>query len=145
MSTNIKKAYVELYEILEANKNKKVSTILPQLVELMTAKQSQKNFITDEDGNVTHIYCYYHKQWEDISVAEYGAKKSSATGLNSMCKEGVSSWTKQQRQLKAINDEAMDLVVKGELQPGDIVEWKTTREQELRVIVPREDGHIADI
>ena len=145
MSTNIKKAYVELYNILEANKNKKVSTILPQLVELMTAKQSQKNFITDEDGNVTHIYCYYHKQWEDISVAEYGAKKSSATGLNSMCKEGVSSWTKQQRQLKAINDEAMDLVVKGELQPGDIVEWKTTREQELRVIVPREDGHIADI
>ena len=35
---NIKKQFVEVYELLEANSNKKVSTILPELVELMSRK-----------------------------------------------------------------------------------------------------------
>ena len=36
--TTIKKAYVEIANLLNDNKNKKVSIILPQLMELMTAK-----------------------------------------------------------------------------------------------------------
>lgn len=143
--TTIKKQYQEIAEILEANKNKKVSTILPQLLELMTAKQAQKNFLQDEEGNVTHVFCYYHKQWEDISIAEYGAKKSSASGLNSMCKEGVSSWTKQQKAIKQLKDEALKKVMAGEIEASEINQWLAKQEEELRVVVPREDGHVADI
>lgn len=145
MSTSIKKAYIDLYEILEANKNKKVSTLLPQLIEIMTAKQSQKNFLQDEEGNVTHVFCYYHKQWEDIAVAEYGTKKSSASGLNSMCKEGVSAWTKQQKLIKALDQQALELIMSGDLEPAEAKEWKATQEAELKSIVARLDSHIAEI
>tara|TARA_R110000796_G_scaffold62616_5_gene144398 strand:- start:3242 stop:3655 length:414 start_codon:yes stop_codon:yes gene_type:complete len=99
--SNIKSQYAEIVALLEANKNKKVSTILPQILELVTTKQNSKNFIKDSEGNVTSIYCYYHKQWEEVATHEYGKKASSATGLASMCKIGVSHWTKQQRDKKA--------------------------------------------
>jgi hypothetical protein len=97
---NVKSQFAAIYALLEANKNKQVKTIMPQLVELMTAKQNSKNFRKDDDGNVTHVFCYYHKEWEDVSEVDFGKKASSATGLASMCKQGVSQWTKQQRAKK---------------------------------------------
>ena len=141
----IKKQYEAIYAILEANRNKKVSTVMPQLLELMTAKQAQKNFLVDAEGNVTHVYCYYHKQWEDVAVAEYGAKASSASGLNSMCKEGVSQWTKQQKAIKQLQSKALELVQANELDASDINTWLEHEETKLRVIVAREDGHVAEI
>lgn len=98
----IKKQFEALHALLEANKNKKVSTLMPQLIELMETKQLQKTFKTDKDGNVTHVFCYYHKEWEEVALIPYGNKKSSASGLNSMCKEGVKQWTKQQKVLKEL-------------------------------------------
>lgn len=142
---NIKKQYEEIYAILVANSNKKVSTILPELQAIMTAKQAQKNFITDDEGNVTHVYCYYHKQWEDVSVAEYGKKASAASGLASMCKEGVSQWNKQQKLIKELKDKALELVMSGEIQANEVPDWLSTQEQQLRAIEPREDGHVAEI
>ena len=142
---NIKKQYEELYAILEANQNKKVSTILPQLIEIMTAKQAQRNFITDEDGNVTHVFCYYHKKWEDISQAPYGSKANSASGLASMCKEGVSQWNKQQKAIKNLKAEVLELVTSGELEASEINKWLETRETELRAIVDRADGHFVEL
>jgi hypothetical protein len=113
--SDIKKAYKEVIELLEANKNKKVSTIMPQLLELVTAKVNTKTFKKDDDGNVTDVFCYYHKEWEELTVVEYGAKKSSTTGLNTMCKEGVRQWSKQQRDAK----KAKDLLLLG-VSCGDI-------------------------
>lgn len=142
---NIKKQYEEIYAILVANSNKKVSTVLPELQAIMTAKQAQKNFITDEEGSVTHVFCYYHKEWEDISQAEYGNKANSASGLASMCKEGVSQWNKTQKAIKELKDTALAKVMAGELGPQDVPFWLENQEAELRVIQPREDGHIAEI
>ena len=101
----IKKQFEALHALLEANKNKKVSTLMPQLMELMETKQLQKTFKTDEFGVVTHVFCYYHKEWEEVGLIPYGNKKSSASGLNSMCKEGVKQWTKQQKVLKELEAE----------------------------------------
>jgi len=140
----IKKQFVEIYELLEANKSKKVSTVLPELIELMTAKQNSKNFILDDDGNVTHVYCYYHKQWEDVTVAEYGAKKSTATGLNTMCKEGVSQWTKAQKAKKDAKAKLLEDVAKGLVEVSEVATKMTEIDAQAAEIIPRKDGHQVD-
>ena len=142
--SNIKKAYAELYSILVENKNKKVSTVLPQLVELMSAKQSQKNFITNDKGEVTHVFCYYHKQWEDVTVAEYGAKKHSASGLNTMCKEGVSAWTKQQRIKKEAKAKLLEDLAGGNIEQSEVSSKLKDIEESAKAIVTRADGHYVD-
>ena len=142
--SNIKKAYAELYSILVENKNKKVATILPQLVELMSAKQSQKNFITNDEGEVTHVFCYYHKQWEDVTVAEYGAKKHSASGLNTMCKEGVSAWTKQQRIKKEAKAKLLEDLAGGNIEQSEVSSKLKDIEESAKAIVTRADGHYVD-
>lgn len=137
---NVKKVYQPLVELLESNKGKKVSSLLPEIMELVQSKQVQKSFKTDEDGNVTHIFCYYHKLWEPVDQCEYGSKKNSSTGLNTMCKEGLSNWTKQQREFRKGKEAILDLVASGELAPAD-VEARLTDLEEARIAVhPREDG-----
>ncbi len=143
--TNVKKQYEELYAFLEANKAKKVSTVLPQLVEMMQRKNNasgQANtFVKDEDGNVIAIYCYYHKKWELVSEATYGAKKGTATGYNTMCKEGVSQWTKQQRAKKQAEAEILNRVASGELAVEDIASEQDKLAEVAKEVTPREDGH----
>ncbi len=143
--SNIKKAYAEIFAILEANKNKKVSTVMPQLMELMTAKQNSKNFITNDAGEVTHVYCYYHKEWEDVTVAEFGAKKSTATGLKRKCKEGVSQWTKAQKAKKDAKAKLLEDVAKGLVEVSEVATKMVEIDTQATEIIPRADGHQVDI
>jgi len=138
--TNIKKVYVELVELLESNQNKKVSSIMDQVLELATTKQSTKNFLTNDNGEVTHVFCYYHKKWEPLAEVEFGKKKHSASGFNSMCKEGVNQWSKQNRDAKKAEAELLDKVASGELAPDDIQSAREQIQAEKSKIVPREDG-----
>ena len=101
-------------------------------------------FLKDEDGNVTHIFCYYHKKWEDVTVAEYGGKKGTATGLNTMCKEGVSNWTKQQRVKKQSEAGLLTKVISGELMPDELPAEQLRLSEEAKVIKPRIDEHGTD-
>lgn len=111
----IKKDYVELVNFLETNKNKKVETIL-DLVREMCSQKVETTFKKDENGNVTHVYCYYHKVWEDVSQVEYGKKASNkATGLNTMCKIGLNQWSKQQRVAQKEKNELLEKMAKGEV------------------------------
>lgn len=142
--SNVKKAFVELVEFLKANENKKIATILPEVEAMCAPKQSQKNFITDDSGNVTHIFCYYHKKWEAVDSVEFGKKKHSATGLNSMCKEGLNNWTKQQAEFKKSNQELLNKVASGEIKPEQILEEQAKLEEIRKSIVPREDGEGSD-
>ena len=144
MST--KKAFIPIVELLEANKNKTVSAVLPQIMELVAAKaggggRSSSNVRLDDKGVVTHVLCYYHKMWEDVSVAEYGKKASSPTGLNNMCKEGVAAWTKQQRDAKKDKDALLTAVGAGEVEPADIQTRMDKIEKARTKILPREDKH----
>lgn len=143
--TTVKKQFEEIYTVLEENKNKKVSTILPQLIELMSKKNNasgQANtFIKDDEGNVVAIYCYYHKKWELISECEYGSKKGTATGYNTMCKEGVSKWTKAQRVKKTAEAELLTKVSSGELTVEDIAVEQARILETSKEIIEREDGH----
>jgi len=124
MTINTKKVYVELVEFLEANKNKKVSTILEQVKEMTKQKVSAKTSLTNETGEVVAIYCYYHKQWEILADVPYGKKASSTTGFNTMCKVGVSNWTKQNNAIKKVGETVLSKLESGEIGAADIADTK---------------------
>ena len=128
----IKKQYQELVTFLEANKNKKVSSILEDIVAMTEAKVQTQTHIRNANDEVIAIFCYFHKQWELLEMVEYGAKKSSSTGLNTMCKQGVRGWTKTQKEVKAIPDQLLNLVMSGELDASELVERKATLEIETK-------------
>ena len=142
---SIKKQFEELYAFLEANKNRKVSTLMPELSDMMSRKSAGgangKTFHKVDD-EVVAIFCYYHKKWELVNIAEYGKKASNqATGLNTMCKQGVSAWTKQQRVKKQESELILDKVSSGELAPEEIASEQQRIADEAKVIIPRSDDH----
>lgn len=136
----IKKIYVDIVELLQANENELVGDVLSQVLELAQSKQMSKAFKCDENGNVIAIYCYYHKMWEDVSLVEYGNKASSQSGLNTMCKVGVNNWTKQQRLYKEAKANMLMDVAKLVLAPDDINDQLIVLEQQRKMITPREHG-----
>jgi hypothetical protein len=140
-----KKQFEEICAFLTINKAKKVNTIFEELVALMSVKQGGsdrgKTFLKDSEGNTYAVYCYYHKKWELINTAAYGTKTSAATGLNTMCKEGVSSWSKQQRLYKKRNEELLQLVAKGELSAEDLPNLMAEAEELRKGVELRGDEH----
>lgn len=133
--SQIKKGFVDLVNLLESNKNKKVSDILPLVLEMATSKKIEKTFIKDDNGNVVQIFCYYHKQWED--VAHYGKKASSHTGYNTMCKQGVNQWTKQQSEAKSAKAAMLEALESGKLQVSEIATRMAEIEAHRNRIEPR--------
>lgn len=132
----IKKQYVEIFELLKANENKKVSTIMDSILELVESKTQAKTYKRDEDGNVTHIFCYYHKEWESVEDVEYGKKSSNKTGLASMCKVGVSQWNRQQREMKLARANLLDQVANGEVEASEVPALLQEIEDNAKKIVP---------
>jgi len=115
-----KETHKDVVAFLLRNQNKKVSTILNDVLDMTKRKARTKASICDANGNVFAIYCYYHKQFELVSETPYGAKKSSSTGLNTMCKVGTSLWTKQNNRVKKIGSVILSEIESGELKTEDI-------------------------
>lgn len=132
----IKKNFVEIVKLLQDNKDKKVSSILDEVLELVTSKKRETTVRYDEDGAVKEIFCWYHKEWEPVEW--YGAKKSSHSGYNTMCKVGVNQWTAQQALAKKAKAKVLEDVAKGEIQPEDIQEELEKIEAERQKVYPRE-------
>lgn len=146
----IKKAFAPIVDALraamDANPKVRVADVLDQVVDLASAKTGAgggkaTTFHRDEAGNVVAVKCYYHEKWMDPRVAEFGLKKSSASGFNSMCKDGMSKWTKQNAGLKKGKEELLARVQTGDVAPDQIADEMARLEQEAKVIVPREDGY----
>lgn len=145
----IKKAYVEIIDLLESHLNSKVETVMEAVIALASAKTKggtagASSFVKDSEGNVTSIFCYYHKKWEDVTACDYGSKANSPTGLNNMCKEGVSMWTKQQRAAKKAKEELLNSVASGDILPEDLGKEQEDIEAARGAVEPREDGHGSD-
>lgn len=139
----IKKAFVPVMEFLNENANRKVKDILPDLEELCSAKGaggSASTFHRDEAGNVVAIKDYYYGQWMPTSHVEFGAKAGSASGFNTMSKEGVSNWSRQQREYSKGKEELLGLVAAGEVAPDAIQAELEKLEENRKRIVPRADG-----
>jgi len=142
----IKKAYQDIVEFLQDNEDAYVRDILPQVTALASAKTGggggkATTFHRDEQGNVVGILCYYHKLWMDPEVAEFGKKASSATGFNSMCKDGVSKWTKQQRDAKKAKEQLLLDVSSGEIEAADLPALLAEIEEATDIVVPRDDNY----
>lgn len=128
----IKKSFQEMVSFLESNQDKQVSEILEKIYELSEGQERSKCFIKDKDGNVIAIFCYFHKRWEFIHVVEYGSKASNkATLLNTMCKIGVSGWTKTQKHLNELPNAILEMVMGGKLQSDEIEDFKSSRKREI--------------
>ena len=102
---NIKKPYQELVKFLEDNQTMLVGDVLREVYKMTEAKHSGgseigSTFYKNEHGETVAIFCYYFKKWMMVDQVEFGHKASSASGYNTMCKEGVRLWTRQQREAK---------------------------------------------
>lgn len=143
---SVKKAFKEFVDLLEANKDKKVSSILPQIIELASSRgrsSTGAGVIRDANNNVVAIMDYYFKRWMPIvgpKAVEFGAKAGSNTGLNVMCKEAVSLWTRQQRLAKQANADLLERVKKGEVAITEIEAEQAKIEEQRNTIEPTELG-----
>lgn len=143
----IKKAYRDIVELLENNKTETVANILPQVIELASAKSGGSKgaqvYLKDTAGNPAAILCYYFKRWMplvgDLQV-EFGKKASTAHGLNTMCKEGMSNWTRQQNEAKKATMDILNRVRSGELAPEGIEAEEARIEEGRKAIVPTDLG-----
>lgn len=145
MST-IKKAFVEIVDTLQANTNELVGDILPQVIALASAKTGggggkATTFHKNEDGQIVGIQCYYHGLWMSPEVVDFGKKASSATGFNSMCKDGVSKWTKQERVAKVAKEQLLQDVANGAVDATDLVDMMAEIEEARVSREAREDGY----
>lgn len=140
----IKKAYLAIASLLAANPDALCSEIYPQFEALASAKTSGggggvTSFHKDDEGNVLVARCAYHDKYFHTADVKFGKKASSASGLNTMCKDGTSKWTKQLATFKKAKEQLLDDVGSGEIEASDIVslteEYQTARD----VIVPIED------
>lgn len=139
----VKKAYVELVEFLIANKDKKVSTILGDVEEMCSAKSAGGVATTvhrDDNGEITHVRCSYFKQWMPLSHVEFGRKAGSASGLNPMCKEGTSNFSKSQRDFRKSKEGLMDQLVEEEISAEEYKAELAKLEDIRTAIIPRRDG-----
>lgn len=141
-----KKAFVELVAFLEANADKKVKSIMPDILEMTSAKSgggggAASTFVKNEAGEVIAIRCFYHQTWMDPRIVPFGAKQSSATGYNSMCKSGVSKWTKQQREFKQAQEAMLKAVQAGEIKPEQIADELAKAEEAKKVVLPLEGNY----
>lgn len=143
----IKKAYQSIIDLLEANKSATVADIFEQAVSLASAKVGTggggkpSTFHAAEDGTVLAVFDYYFKKWMSPLVVEFGAKKNSASGLNSMCKEGVSNWTKQRREYDKVKETILERVLAGDLSPENAKAEQQTAEQAVTDILPHSEGY----
>ena len=132
----VKKAYQDVVAFLEDNSDKKVKTILDEVIEMVSAKgragAGARSFIKSDDGTVVAILDYYFKRWMPLvgeQAVDFGSKAGSASGFNTMCKAGVSNWTKQQRQATAAKAQMIDDLESGDLDRESIADCRAEIEE----------------
>jgi hypothetical protein len=138
--TNIKKQFTNLHSLLIANQGKKLTkNLVAEFEELMTSKVASSTVRKDDEGNVTHVFCYYHKEWEDVNEVPYGKKSNTASGLNTMCKQGLSHWTKQNRKAKQEESELLSKVASGEVDASEVGTLLEEIKERAKTIVAFQD------
>ena len=150
---SIKKSFIPLIEFLAA-KAEDASVTVASILEEVTAMASTKGrktsgeaavttMIKDAEGKVVAIFDYYFKRWMPLvgdEAVDFGIKASSASGFASMCKSGVSHWTKQQRDAKKALANILTQVESGELELSDIAAAKEAIEADRKLIVETDLG-----
>ena len=149
--TQVKKAFQPIVDLMEGaiaeNPKASIKSILDQVIELTKsnggAGREGSATIKDKAGNVVAIHDYYFKRYMPLighKAVVFGRKEKSSTGFNTMCKEGVSHWTKQQREAKNAETALLKQVASGEIAPSDIPAKQAEIEEARKAIVPTDLG-----
>lgn len=120
----IKKVFAPVMAILESNMSATVSDVIEQVRAAVSAKTGggggkALNFHRSEDGTVVAVKCYAFDKWMDPRLVPFGAKANTPTGLNSMCKAGVSVWTQAQSTFKKGKDAVVTKLLANEITSED--------------------------
>ena len=116
---SIKKSFQEVVLFLQQNQDKKVSDIIEEVLLMTISKKVAETSRINEKGEL-EVFCWYHKEWENTTLIEYGKKASTESGLNTFCKVGVNQWTKQQSDAKKSKADLLDEVAEGKVKPSEI-------------------------
>lgn len=129
----VKKAFEPIIAILTTaiaeNPKVKAADLMERIIAEASAKVARgegASFMKDTAGNVVAIHDYYFKRWMPLvgdKAVDFGTKKGTTTGFNTMCKVGVSHWTKQQSVADKANVQLLEDVKSGAL-PVDQIEAK---------------------
>jgi len=153
--STVKKSFLPLVTMLQGvvaeNPKARIADVMEKVIELSSPKSRSKSdgngsvstMIKDAEGNVVAIHDYYFKRWMPLigeAAVAFGKKASSASGLASMCNEGTSLWTKQQREAKNALADILVRIEKGELQIADISAEKEAIEATRTAIADTELG-----
>jgi hypothetical protein len=141
----IKKDLQDLHSELQSLVGKKLSQkVLDDITARFLATKnsngsgSRTTAYYDENRNLVAVFCYYHKCWELVDHIEYGNKAGTKTGLNTMCKEGVSAWTKANRQKTKAKDDLLSMFTNGQID-SDVFKHKLSELDEPQQPEPHSD------
>lgn len=142
---SIKKAFAPIMSVLSAAlaAGTVAQEVHDEVLGLASAKSGAgggkaTTFHRTEDGRVVAVFCYYFKRWFNVIDMEFGEKKSSASGLNSMCKQGMSLWTKQNNAAKKAQQDLLTKVGSGEIAADEIPAALEAINEEAKSVKPVE-------
>lgn len=147
---SIKKAFEPILALLttalEQNPKVRLSDVIDEVTQLASAKSGAgggkaTTFHRNEAGEVVGIKDYYFGTWMDPRVVEFSPKKSSASGFNSMSKEGTSNWTKQNSAYKKGKEELLEKLASGDIAQGDLAGHLQALEDAKSTIIAQKDGY----
>lgn len=136
----IKKVFAPVMAILESNLSASVADIIEQVRAATSAKTGggggkATNFVRNEEGVVTAVKCYAFDKWMDPRLVPFGAKANTPTGLNTMCKAGVSVWTQAQAAFKKGKDAVVAQLLANEI-TSEEAQAKIAELEAARTAVP---------
>lgn len=131
---DIKKGLIELVKLVEARKGKIIDDKFIEDFRYYCVSKKKSSVILLDNDNIVGKFCWYHKKWELFKDNEFGIKSGDPSGFNSMCKSGVSSWTRSQLAIKKLDAEALKKVKSGKLKINDIEKFVNNETEKLKVI-----------
>lgn len=101
----------KIQEILLSNKaSKKLTSALEELLKPKNGGTSMFPPKLDKDGNITELYCQWHKKYEPVDNFKTSTK--SKTGYHYECKDAEKEWNLYAKEIKAQESELTKLVDK---------------------------------
>lgn len=141
----IKKAYQDIVNFLQENKDKKVASILDTVIEMASAQRmsAENTAIRDLKGNVVAILDSYTQKWCALvgdKAVEFGVKANTSTGLNPMSKASLNQVNKQATAFKKASSDLLQQVAKGEVKPDQIQAKLAEFEEARKAVVDTGEG-----
>lgn len=98
----------------------------------------------DGDGDVTHVFCTYHKKWEPVADEEgepvFKENEKSKNGYARECTVGLGAWREQAKVFKSTKDGVIKDLLDGEIENDSAKELLAAAEVARAEHSEREDG-----